>query len=144
VKFLNRWPEGRVQLDRLKARYRADNIDLIDEHCSDIGNLIARGCGVVIPYRNLSQGDLPLSAIESWSVGRPIVATALPGIATLLEECDAGKISELSPHALAAAMRTVADDAHKMRESCLILARQFDSSVFIDRYGRLLLGNQNP
>lgn len=142
IKFLNRWPDGYAILEKLRSDNQADDVEIFNGYCHDIGSLIARGLGVVVPYLNTDQGDVPLSAIESWSVGRPIVSTAMPSLVHLIGEYSVGAVSDSSPDAFASAMQNVASTVMSRRDSCLTVARHFDPSKYVTEYRKLLLEQQ--
>jgi len=75
VKFLNRWPDGAEQLEQLKLKYSAHNVEFYHEPVADIYTLLRQSRGVVLPYIHNKIGEVPLSALEAIACNRAVIAT---------------------------------------------------------------------
>lgn len=142
---------GRGELeDRLRARARARNVSdrfhLLGLR-SDIGNVLAGADVFVLP--SLSEG-VPLALLEAMLARRPVVATAVGEVPTVL---DGGRAGLLVPPGDAAALASalgdvLADQTQARRLSAAAEARataQYTLSSMMDGYLALyakLLGNQ--
>lgn len=89
--------------------------------------LLQNALFTVMPSRGWEA--FPLVVLESYAAGKPIVATAIPGIADLIEESKTGTlVPEEDPAALARAMRELLENparAGAMGESVTGIARRY-------------------
>jgi glycosyltransferase involved in cell wall biosynthesis len=131
---------GRGELEEtLLARARA--LDLANRfHLlglrADVGNVLAAADVFVLP--SLSEG-VPLALLEAMMAARPIVATAVGEVPTVL---DGGRAGVLAPPgdaaALATAMATVLSDPNRARQlattAAARAAARYTFNAMVDRY----------
>jgi glycosyltransferase involved in cell wall biosynthesis len=109
---------GRGELDEsLRARARelqvSDRVHLLGLR-SDIGNVLAGADVFVLP--SLSEG-VPLALLEAMLAGRPVVASAVGEVPTVLDGGGAGVlVPAADPSALASALDSVLSDPARARQ----------------------------
>lgn len=108
------------------ARWRAqDGVELLG-HVADINAFWAGAHIACLPSRG-GEG-LPRSLLEAAACGRPIVTTDTPGCADFVRQGDVGLVaSPNDPDALAAALRTLAQDATTRRRLGAAARRQVEA-----------------
>ena len=130
---------GRGELEGpLLARARALHIDdrfhLLGLR-SDVGNLLAGADVFVLP--SLSEG-LPLALLEAMLTARPIVATAVGEVPTVLAGGAGVVVRPADPAALAAALAAVLSDPAEARRlgaaAALRAAEEYTLSRMMERY----------
>ncbi len=124
--------------DRARALQVSDRFHLLGLR-SDIGNVLAGANVFVLP--SLSEG-VPLALLEAMLAGRPVVASAVGEVPTVLDGGRAGvMVPARDPAALAQALDTLlADPAEARRLGAAAQARATESYTFdvmMDRYLQL-------
>jgi glycosyltransferase involved in cell wall biosynthesis len=130
-------------LARARALQLGDRFHLLGLR-PDIGNVLASADVFVLP--SLSEG-VPLALLEAMLVGRPVIASAVGEVPTVLGDGAAGVlVPPAEPAALASALATVlTDPAHARRLAAAAAARaerEYTLARMVERYvalyGRLL------
>lgn len=77
-----------ARFDKLIYSYGlAENLELINELRSDVGDVMARSRAVIAPFRSmLGTVDIPLSLLEGMAVGVPVIGSAIGGIPEIVKD----------------------------------------------------------
>ena len=90
----------------------AENLKLISELCSEVGQVMAGSRAVIAPFRSmLGTVDIPLSLLEGMAVGVPVIGSTLGGIPEIVSHGENGLlVPPQAPPDLANAMLTLLGD----------------------------------
>jgi len=133
LRYVTRWLAGIPLLEDIRARYQAENIEILTGVREDIPALMARAAGVIVPFAN--GADVPMSALEALSSGVPVIATDVLGLANEIREYGAGLVIPADdPAALTQAVVTVLGDPGGMRRNALRLAALHSQPEFRNAY----------
>lgn len=128
--FFGRWEEGAVLLHKLAADYQASNVVFYEGYVPDMEIVIQDALGVIIPLRSARVGDVPLSAIQSFACGRPVVATKGLGLDEYIERFDAGLSAVESADGIAEAVRELLSDYPRYEQGALKASTFFDEGEY--------------
>jgi glycosyltransferase involved in cell wall biosynthesis len=127
--------------DKLVHSYGlAENLELITELRSDVGDVMARSRAVIAPFRSmLGTVDVPLSLLEGMAVGVPVIGSAIGGIPEIVEdEVNGLLVPPQAPRRLADAMLKLLDNddlCHQMG----VYGREMVQAFSVDRVAANLL-----
>jgi glycosyltransferase involved in cell wall biosynthesis len=129
-----------ISRDEVAAWEREGIIEYLGE-TTDVRPFIADADCVVLPsYRE----GVPRTLMEASSMGRPIVATDVPGCREVVEDCENGLLCEArNAGALAATLARMLDLDDAARATMAVCGRkkiekEFDERVVVQRYRELI------
>ncbi len=132
--FFGRWPEGEQELEALKLKYEADNVVLFHKHQSTLLDDLSKSSGLIVPYVGSRIGDVPLTAIEAFAVGKPVISSIGLGLDDYLRGSRAGVLIRPIVSELHDAVVQVAADAETRKQAALELSEQFDHEKFVEKH----------
>jgi len=131
LRFFGRWPAGASELVALKEDYGAHNVTIYNSHRTDLLDQIASSSGVIVPYVGGKIGDVPLAALESLALGRPVISTRGLGLDDYLEGSLAGVLINPDVSELYHAVSRLSKDTESRKDSALELAKSFHYKTFV-------------
>ncbi|MCJ7445293.1 MAG: glycosyltransferase [Methanotrichaceae archaeon] len=117
-------------------RNKPENVKMLGEVSEDeLIDLYARCKGLICTARD---EDFGLTPVEAMASGKPVVAVNEGGFTETVKHGQTGLLVESNIDKLINAVIEVSKDPEIYRDSCLLRAQDFDSSIFLDKISKLI------
>ena len=83
--------------------------------------------------------DFGLTPIEAMASGKPVVAVNEGGFRETVVHGETGLLVDADRDELVKALKEITGDPERYKEKCMERAREFDTSVFLERFRKLML-----
>jgi len=132
IVLLNRWMGGHDVLDSAVDACAPTNFRIEHGHVTNVEVRIARSLAVLVPFLEGAPGDVPLSAIEAWACGRPVIATVGLGLDEYMDSGIGGLLVPPDPAQLADAIESIWASPGDWTSNAITLAQRFDERAFVE------------
>lgn len=118
-----------------------DNVEMLGAIPEEeLRDLYARCKGLICTAQD---EDFGLTPVEAMASGKPVVAVNEGGFKETILQGRTGLLVDADKEKLIEAVKAVSRNPGKYKEACLKRAKEFDTSVFVEKIKRLLPAEQN-